>query len=255
MPTVALTAALLSLAGGGGSAPAQDPAPTPAAPLQVRLVACPTGPTATDRGATFTASMPSVPGSRRLAMRFDLLQRTPPELTFVAVPVPGLGVWQRSLPRRSGFVFTQRVQELAAPAAYRMVVRFRWYGRGGRLLRTTSRESRVCRQPDPRPNLRAGALVAGAGPSAGTSTYGLVVRNPGRGTAGPFDVALTVDEAPQPVVQRVAGLAPRSTRIVTFIAPTCRPGGTLRFALDAGAEVAESAEGDNVVDRPCPDAG
>jgi hypothetical protein len=39
---------------------------------------------------------------------------------------------------------------------------------------------------------------------------------------------------------------------VTFVAPRCAPGSTLRFALDAEDEVEESVEGDDVVERACP---
>jgi hypothetical protein len=39
---------------------------------------------------------------------------------------------------------------------------------------------------------------------------------------------------------------------VTFVAPRCVPGSTLRFELDAEDEVEESGELDDVVERACP---
>jgi large subunit ribosomal protein L31 len=127
--------------------------PVPAAaqaqapPLRATLSACQSGPETTDRSATFTGSMPAIKGTRRMAMRFDLLERVPPDEDFEAIEVPGLGVWHKSSPgRQSGFVFKQRVQGLVAPAEYRAVVRFRWYGKAGRLLRSTKRETAACVQ-------------------------------------------------------------------------------------------------------------
>jgi hypothetical protein len=238
--------ALLALA-----APATARAQAP--PLKAKLAACQSGPDAADRTATFTGSMPAIRGAKRMWMRFDLQQRTPPAVDFVALKVPGLGVWQKSAPGRasSGFVFTQRVQALAAPGAYRATVRFRWYGTRGKLLRSTTRTTATCKQPDQRADLRAGELDAARGPQPDQATYDLVVLNAGHTAAGPFDVGLAVGGIDQPA-QRVAGLAPGAGETLTFVAPRCAPGTTLRFTLDARGEVAESAEADDVVERPCP---
>jgi CARDB len=198
-----------------------------------RLAACQSGPDAAERTATFTGSMPAIKGTTRMWMRFDLQQRTPPAVEFLALKAPGLGVWQKSAPgRASGFVFKQRVQALAAPGAYKAVVRFRWYGKRG-LLRSTARETGICRQPD-------------------QATYSLIVLNGGHTAAGPFDVGLAVAGIDQPRERVAGGLAPGASQTLTFVAPLCAPGTTLRFALDARGEVHESAEADDVVEWPCP---
>src|SRR3954447_1674467 len=57
------------------AAPAAAAAAPERPPLQARLVACTTGPGAPARRATFTASMPAVARTARMAIRFDLLQR------------------------------------------------------------------------------------------------------------------------------------------------------------------------------------
>jgi CARDB protein len=231
--------------------PAAGQAQAPA--LRARLSACQSGPAATERTATFVGSMPAVAGTKRMWMRFELFVRIPPATAFSAVKAPKLGVWQKSVPGRasSGFVFTQRVQGLTAPASFRAQVRFRWYGKSGRLLRSATRTSAICKQPDQRPDLRAGALDAARGPLLDQATYTLDVRNDGHTAATAFDVVLTVAGDEQPP-QRVAGLAPAGTATVTFVAPRCAPGSTLRFELDAEDAVEESSEADDVVERACP---
>jgi hypothetical protein len=223
-------------------------------PLQARLVSCATGAAARERTAAFTASMPAVGGAARMGMRFDLLQRMLGEAEFAPVNLPAWGRWERSEPGRTGFIYTKTVQALRAPGAYRARVRFRWYAADGRLLRSARRLTPICRQPDPRPDLRAGALALAGGLGPETATYLLTVLNPGRGAAGPFDVVLTTAGMPQPPV-RVSGLAAGESRVVSLPGPACAAGATVRFVLDAGAAVAESDEADDVVDRLCPVGG
>jgi hypothetical protein len=240
-----LTLVVLALPAG-----AQAQAP----PLRAKLAACQSGPAAADRTATFVGSMPSVAGTKRMWMRFDLFARIAPATDFAAVKAPKLGVWQKSAPGRasSGFVFTQRVQGLTAPGSFKAQVRFRWYGKGGKLLRSTTRTTATCKQPDQRADLRAGTLDAVRGPGIDQATYQLEVTNDGHTAAGPFDVVLTVAGAEQPAQRVAEGLAPAGSRTVTFVAPRCAPGSTLRFELDAEDEVEESGELDDVVERACP---
>jgi CARDB protein len=246
MRRVALFAAFAALA-----VPAAAHAQAP--PLRARLASCLSGPQAGDRAVVFTGSMPSIKGTRRMWMRFDLLARSGLAPGFAAVKVPGLGVWQKSVPGRpGGFVFTQRVQALAAPGAYQAVVHFRWYGKGGRLLRSAKRETAACKQPDQRPDLRAGLLTATAGPGSDQATYSLVVANDGRGDAAPFDALISVADVDQPAQRIAEGIEAGARRTVTFVAPRCAPGSIVRFIVDAGSEVDEANEANNVAERVCP---
>jgi hypothetical protein len=220
-------------------------------PLAARLTACTTGATAAERAAAFTASMPAVRGARRMAVRFDLRERIPQSAAFGAVRVPGLGIWHRSRRGRPGYVFTQRVQGLAAPGAYLAVVRFRWYDARGRVVRTARLQTRACRQPDTRPDLGVVEAVAHRGPVEGSARYRVLVANTGRGDAGPFDVVVTPNGTPQPA-QRLGGLAAGEQAWVTVVGPRCDPGTTLRIVVDARAEVAERDEADDVADLACP---
>jgi CARDB len=233
------------------AAPAVDADAQQRRPVQARLVSCTTGATVAARTATFTARMPAIAGTDRMAMRFDLLQRTPGAAEYAPVRLPAWGVWARSERGRTGFIFTKKVQGLRAPGSYRARVRFRWYGPDGHVLRRARRVTRTCRQPDPRPDLRAGALTVAPGLGPASATYLLTVENRGRGDAGPFDVVLNTGGMPEPPV-RLGGLAAGESRVIGLPGPRCAAGATLRFVLDAGGAVSESDEADNVVDRACP---
>jgi CARDB len=222
-----------------------------AATPSAELTLCRTGPREEDRSAAFEGAMlaRSVPGTHTMAMRFDLRSRAGAPGVFAPSEAPTFGVWERSRARRAGFVFTKRLERLAVPGAYRVVVRFRWYDRRGRLLRATSRTSRACAQPDLRPDLVLRAL-----PDA-PSVAGLrvAVRNVGRGSAGGFDLSVAVGEAPATML-RIAGLGAGERRVLTLDTTACRPGLTVRVGLDAGDVVEEVDEAGALLQLPCPPA-
>jgi CARDB protein len=236
-----LTSLLAAAPAGAATAP----------PLAARLATCRTSIDPAGRFAAFTGSMPALGGTQRMAMRFDLQQRTPEATTFTTIRVPKFGVWERSLPGRPGFIYSLRVDRLLGPASYRAVVRFRWYDATGAVQRAARRVTPACRQPDLRADLRPGPLDATPGPQLGTALYRLVVVNAGRGPAGPFDVALSVGDA-APASQRVEGLAPGARRVVSFTAARCLPGTRLRAVVDSSSEVQERQEADDAADLPCP---
>jgi hypothetical protein len=238
---VAVIAALLGMA-----APADAQRPSLAATLED----CHVSPDPALRSAAFTASMPALPRTRRMQMRFDLFQRTG-RGGFVALRLPHWGVWQRSRAGVPGFVYTKRVTGLQAPAGYRAVVRFRWLDARGRVQRRARRATRACRQPDLRPDLQASGLTAELGATPQTATYRFTVTNAGRGDAGPFAVVLTANRTPQPE-QRLGGLAAGAGEVVTLIGPRCAPGSIVRVAVDSASEVVEGRERNNAVNAPCP---
>jgi hypothetical protein len=241
-----LLAAAVALAGLVASQPAAAAGPS------VVLAACTTGPTPLDRSATFTGSMTAGKGTRRMWMRFDLYERRPGSGGFRRVQAANFGTWERSRRGVPAFVFTKRVDGLAAPAAYRVVVRFRWYGARGRIVRQASRRSAICQQLEPRPDLAVGRVSAARAPDAERVRYVVTVRNKGRGDAAvPFDVVLTVDGRPQPP-QTIATLGAGGEAVVSFVAPRCEPGSQIGIAVDPGNTIDEVHEGDNVVTRPCP---
>jgi hypothetical protein len=242
---ITLLASLTALAGG-----AQAQAPATKLALNAKVQDCHTGVSPDQRYAVFVGQMPALAGTKRMAMRFDLYQRVSGP-GFQHIAVPKFGVWQKSLPRQSGFVFQKRVDELVAPAIYRAVISFRWYDAHNKIQRTAERTSPACKQPDPRPNLTVGRIQGSRGAVKGTLNYDIVVRNQGLGDAGPFGLVLTVNGTAQPV-QTVNGVAAGAKASVPVTAPTCTPGSTITVQLDPQNQVAESNEADDSFTRACP---
>ncbi|HYF28631.1 MAG TPA: CARDB domain-containing protein [Baekduia sp.] len=225
-------------------------APAAADPrLEARLAGCQTAVAPEGRSATFRASMPRVPGAARLAMRFSLRQRLGALGLLRPVRVPGWDRWETASAQRAGLVFTKKVEALAAPAAYRAVVRFRWLDERGRVLRETVRRTRTCRQPDPRPDLRPGEVEAV--PAGDGARYRIGVHNDGLEPAGAFGVVLVIDGTalPRAVVDRVGG-GQRAT--VEVLGPRCAPGSRITVRVDPEDAVAEPHEGDNAARPSCP---
>jgi hypothetical protein len=247
MRRAALIALLAAIA---TAVPAAAQTPVLAIPVKAKLTDCHTGPQPSDRYAVFVGQMPALQGTRRMWMRFDLYQRTPATGIWQHVTVPKFGTWQKSQPGKPGFIYTKRVDELAAPASYRVQVRFRWYDRHGELQRQAHRRSPVCVEPDPRPDLAVGRVTA-INVGGGKLRYSIRVRNDGRSDVGPFDTVLTVGGAAQPPAT-VAGLPAGGATSVAIVAPACAPGSTIQVALDTAGLIDESHETNNVVQRACP---
>ena len=64
-------------------------------PLRATLAACEAGPNPAERFAVFTGSMPALPGTARMLMRFDLLQRPDGDRRWAPVRAKAFGRWER----------------------------------------------------------------------------------------------------------------------------------------------------------------
>lgn len=239
---------LCLLAGGGlaGVAAAQQ-----RPPLEAVLQECASGPEPDDRMAEFSGSMPARSGAARMSMRFDLQRRALPEKGRprrwrTVTGLEGFRTWERSEPNRAGFVFHKRVDALRPDAEYRAVVRFRWHASDGSTVRRARRHTRVCRQPELRPDLAPGALTATRLAAPGLLRYTLVLRNRGRSDADPFRVSVAGVRVVAP------GLDSDRTRPVDVIAPACVPGTRVAVTVDTDDEVDEAREDDTVTTAPCP---
>src|SRR5690349_7594658 len=115
MRRITLTLLAAAALTGGEAAHAQEPA------LSAKLTTCERGPEPEDRFAEFTASMPREDAAI-MGMRFVLYEKQPGG-SFERVKLANWEEWERTgkagVP---GFVFTKRVEQLAAPATFKAIV-------------------------------------------------------------------------------------------------------------------------------------
>jgi hypothetical protein len=153
LPRAGLAALLgaLCLSGAAMAATSGDAqgsgAPSTKPPASATLAECVTSSEQTERSATFEGEMSAIPGSAKLEMRVDVLERTPRELTFHAIAAPGLGAWRAAAPGVKVYKYLKQVTNLAAPAAYRAAIRFRWLNSHGRLVKSMELHTPKCFQP------------------------------------------------------------------------------------------------------------
>jgi hypothetical protein len=216
-------------------------------PAKARLLSCQPALEQADRSATFEGDMRRHPGAVKLQMRFTLQARRSDRRGWVRVAAPGWDTWTTSDPGKLRYVYDKTIENLPAPGTYRSSIRFRWLDALGRTIASTRRVSPSCRQPDPRPDLELGQIAYADG------AYSVPVRNDGRSLAGAFDVALSVDGAPQ-APRTVTSLLAGERAVLSIEAPPCDGAGEgVRVSLDPDLAVDESDELDNVVVVPCGD--
>ena len=129
------------------------------------LEQCVTAVDQSERSATFGGEMISVPGSTRMEMRFDLLERRPQDTAFHTVVASGLGVWRFASSGVKVYKYLKQVTNLSAPAYYRAAVRFRWLNSKGKLIKALELRTPRCLQPAP----PATALPPAGAPMPATS--------------------------------------------------------------------------------------
>jgi hypothetical protein len=121
--------------------------PTDGSAYSVTLEQCVTSTVQAERSATFTAQMTATGATQRMGMRLELQQRRRGETEFHTVLAPGFGIWRASEPGVKIYKYVKQVTNLAAPAAYRAIVRFRWLGERGRALKRAELHTPRCVQP------------------------------------------------------------------------------------------------------------
>jgi hypothetical protein len=219
-----------------------------AAAPSVRVAACSPSGDGEGGAVTFAARMHAVPGTVRMAVRFRLLEKLG-DGGFHRVHADGLGGWRRSQPGAGTFVYEQSVRGLRQGGAYRAIVRFRWYGAGGEVIRRARVRSAACRQPGGLPNLRVAGIETRAGEVEETAVYRVRIANRGGSAAKHVGVLLRVDGEVVDEGEVIAALEPGEVRTVTFSGPVCRR--QLRVVVDPKELIAESREGDNVRAPDC----
>ena len=162
----------------------------------------------------------------------------------------GFGVWVSSQPGVGIYTSDHEVTALPAPAAFRVLVRARWFDRRHHVIRRAVRLSPPCVQPLLTPNLAIGTLTRAPGTPPATVSYNVLVRNAGVAAAGPFQVALSVGGVALPDVT-VTGLAGGATQLVAFVGPHCAAGSTLTATVDPAGAVNEPANPNRTKTFPC----
>ena len=221
-----------ALAGDGGTAKA-------------RLTECRPALDRLERAAEFTADMRAIPGAAKLQVKFVLLARTEDEPGWAAVAAPGFGTWNSSATGIGRYVYTKKVENLLAPATYRVQMHFRWLSAGGRTLLRAKRTTRVCRQPDLRPDLLPGWLEPVA------QGWEVLIENEGRAAAYSFTVTVESGGRIFPFGY-VEELGPREEVRLQGEVPPCEPGSSLIVRVDADNAVDELDEESNALSQPCP---
>jgi hypothetical protein len=146
---VALTCASALLCAQASGALAQGLPSTDGTVASAMLVQCVTAGEQTERSATFAGEMTMIPGTIRMSMRIELLERTPGETGYHPVLAPGVGVWRTADPGVKSYKHLEQVTDLAAPANYRALISFRWDGPHGRVLKRDELRTPRCVQPAP----------------------------------------------------------------------------------------------------------
>jgi hypothetical protein len=228
-------------------------APAHAATSGVRVTGCQSALDPAERVASFEGRMRVKHGARRMQMRFTLQTRAPGETTWHKLPAAGFGKWLTSDPGIGRYVYTKRVIELEAPAAYRTIVRFRWLNALGNRVASARSTSAICHQSDFRPNLRPLGVQAKPGADSSHARYLVPVVNRGRSPAGAFDVVVSVDGTTLAPAQ-APELEPGERALVEVQGPPCQDGQILTVDVDPTGAVDERNEGDNQLSVPCPGA-
>ena len=199
--------------------------------------------------AVFHGRMRRVKESRRMGMRFTLLERTGDE-GFLPVPAPKLGKWHRSRSGVAAFGYRQIVRNLAKGSVYAMRVDFRWWDGEGDVVKRSRKRSATCPGPDALPNLRVRVTGVKKTAAEDSDRYFVKVMNLGSAPAANVPVALTVDGAPGGSAT-VPLLYAKSSRVVSIRAPECE--GYTEAEADPDGLIAETNELDNTHRLACQD--
>jgi hypothetical protein len=212
------------------------------------------------RAVGVTATMRPLDGTRRMAIRFELLQRSP-GLPVQEVTGGDLGVWRTpanpTLGQLPGDVWRlqKSVYNLDVPASYQFRVSFRWTGAHGKVLQTASRTTRSCRQRELRPDLavRSIAVAAVAGHPQ-KNLYTAVIANQGLTGAGPFQVLFAPGDSSAPTTDTVNFLSAGKTRTLSFVGPLCDSANPPTVSADSTSQVDDFDRANNVLAATCPAA-
>jgi hypothetical protein len=212
------------------------------------------------RAVSVTAMMRPLPGTLKMALRFELLAKSKSHGSYRALTGGDLGTWispaNPTLGQRAGdvWILNKQVVDLAAPASYRFRVFFRWSGAHNHVLGTAMRDSSTCVQPELRPDLLVQSIdVQAVSGRPSEDRYVATIRNAGATAAGMFDVWFSPGDG-QDVKTRFLpdGLGARSNVKVSFLGPACTSTSTPTVTVDPKDEVDDYNWANNSLTAVCP---
>ena len=225
---------------------------------QLRSFICQRALEPASRALSVTAVMRPLPGTVGMELRFDLLTRADGASSFSQVHGGDLGVWKSppnpTLGRRPGdvWILNKQVVDLAAPAAYRLRVQFRWIGPHRRVIGTALRRSPICSQPELRPDLVLRKVAVSTTKAAGVDAYVATIANAGATAAGSFRVLFSPGGSAPGVYKSVSRLGAHAVVRVRFLGPVCTSASPPTITVDPDRQVEDSNPSNNSETVSCP---
>jgi hypothetical protein len=210
------------------------------------------------RAVAIKATMRPLTGTRKMAMRFELLQKSP-GLPVQEVSGGDLGTWRTppnsTLGQLPGDVWRlqKSVYNLEVPFTYQFRVTFRWTGANGKVIGSATRYTTTCRQRELRPDLTVKSIAVT--PIAGhpkKQLYTTVVANQGLTGAGPFQVLFVPGDSSAPTTDTIPYLGPGKTRTLAFTGPACDSTSPPSVSADSASQVDDFDRTNNTLSAVCP---
>jgi hypothetical protein len=214
------------------------------------------------RGVAVSAVMRPLIGTRRLSLRFELLTRTKAGGPWTSVPGGDIGAWltprDATLGRRPGdvWIVKKSVNELAAPAAYKYRVSFRWSGTRNRTLGTAVRTSPTCSQPELRPDLLVRSIdVQPVSGHPHLNLYVATIANGGATAAKRFRVQFfTPANGGASKYKTIKVLASHASTTVAFEGAACSTSAASTITVDPDGVVNDYNRDNNTMTAMCSSA-
>jgi hypothetical protein len=231
-------------------------------PAHLRGFSCQRAVRPVARTVSVTAVMRPVKGTKKMALRFELLTRTRAGGPWNGVSGGDLGSWvspsNPTLGQRSGdvWILHKSVIDLAAPASYRYKVSFRWTGAHGKTLATTSRWTATCNQPELRPDLQVQSIDVQPDPGhPNRNVYVATIANNGATAARSFDLQFAAPGGgPQQQNHTIPLLKAHSTlksQLTSFVGPVCSNTAASTITADPDGTVDDFNRANNTLTAVC----
>jgi hypothetical protein len=211
-----------------------------------------------NRSVSVNAVMRPVKGTRKLSLKFDLLEKVA-GATRSLTGAGDLGIWlspkDPTLGRRTGDVWelNKAVSNLDAPAVYRFRVTFRWLGAHDRVLATAVTQSGSCGQRELRPDLLVRSVSVEAIPyKPHKQRYTVAIADRGASGAGPFQVLFTPGDGSPPQSKTVSRVDAHSSLRLSFTGPLCEAGSPPTVVADSTDQVDDYDLNNNAMTVTCP---